>query len=377
MASAVCFASAVTVPSICLPEIGDELSLDLAGKGFIVTLRMASLLGALLLCGWLGQSRPKAPFLSAGVVLTALGMAATALAPGHAALLAAQAAVGLGLGTFNGLMLALVSELHPRDAGGPLNAVNGVGAVGLVVAAVASGELLHSGYSWRATFWPWVLVGFVTAVLFATRGYPATGPAGQAGATTAFLRRPLFWVLAAGMVIGGGSEAGMTTWGSNFMQSEFNSTPRVGALTVAFFGAFLALGRFAGMVVLRRVAAPLLVAGSALAGAASAAGLCHARSAPAAWCLFALCGLFVACFWPTLLAIAVARNPGGSTAMVSLLAAAGIGGSAVFPWAIGALGDRVGLRGGLAILPLSLVVLALLLLGVWRRRSRATRRSGE
>jgi len=370
MAGAGIFACGVIVPSICLASIGAEFSLDLASRGFLASVRQACLLGALLLCGWLAHRYGKGLFLSTGMVLVAIGMGCLALAPDHATVLVAQAIVGLGCGALEALVAALVAELHPRSPAGPLNVVNGMYSVGLVVAALTTGEMLHAGCLWRATPWPWVLPALAVAALFATRGYPAAHSSDAVDGAMAFLRRPLFWVLMVAMALGGGCEAGLTVWCTNFMEEELGATARMGALTTAFFGAFMAVGRFGSSAIVRRVTPPLLVAGSALACAGASAGLSFAHGAVAAWALFGLGGLFVACFWPTLLAIAVERVQAGSTAMIALLSAAGIGGCMVFPWAIGALGDRFGLRGGLLVLPVSLLALAALAAAMWRRGSR-------
>ncbi|MBP7561909.1 MAG: hypothetical protein KBA64_15670, partial [Armatimonadetes bacterium] len=47
-----------------------------------------------------------------------------------------------------------------------------------------------------------------------------------------------------------------------------------------------------------------------------------------------------------------------STAMLALLAAAGIFGCALFPWLLGLLGDAFSLRAGLVLLPVAMLALA-------------------
>jgi len=102
--------------------------------------------------------------------------------------------------------------------------------------------------------------------------------------------------------------------------------------------------------------------GSALLCGAATLGLAFVPGLWGAWGLFALGGLFVACFWPTLLAVASDHISAGSMSLFSLLAAAGIGGCVVVPWAIGALGDVFGLRSGILVLPISMVLLIVVLL---------------
>ena len=109
-------------------------------------------------------------------------------------------------------------------------------------------------------------------------------------------------------------------------------------------------------------------------------GLRFVGSLWGAWTLSALGGLFVACFWPTILSVASDELAAGSTHLFSLLAAAGVGGCVVFPWAMGALGDAFGLRNGVLILPVSMVLLVgLMIAASWvlaRRPAETAARDG-
>jgi len=368
----VVFAASVTTPAICLSAIGREFRLGLADRGLLGSLRMAALLAALLLSGRLADRFGKVRFLTTGLLLVAAGLAGTSLAGGYGALLAAQAVAGLGMGAMEALVNPLVAELHPESPARPLNIVNGLFSVGLVAAALLTGEMLQAHFPWRATMWLWVAPALVGAVLFATRRYPQTMRESGADQSTAFLRRPLFWVLMGAMVLGGGCEAGMTFWGASFVERELGASARSGAATVAFFGAFMALGRFATGGLVLRVRPALLMACSAGGCALATAGLCWVQTVSAAWALFALGGLLVACFWPTILALAAEEVQVGSATMFALLAAAGISGCTVFPWGIGALGDAAGLRVGVALLPASMVAELVLLLYARRMSARQT-----
>ena len=68
------------------------------------------------------------------------------------------------------------------------------------------------------------------------------------------------------------------------------------------------------------------------------------------------------CFWPTLLSLASDRISHGSTSLFSLLGAAGVTGCVIYPWVIGVLGDAVGLRGAVLVLPASMALLVMMLL---------------
>jgi len=365
------FAASIVTPAICLREIGDEFGLSLAQRGLLGGLRMGSLLAALLLSGCLADRLGKRRFLTGGMLVIAVGLASTAAAQSYSALLAAQVIVGLGAGALEALVNPLVAELHAESPARPLNVANGFFSVGLVIGALLAGEILQAGHTWRVVPWIWVAPAVLGALLFAARPYPSSVPdGGQSSTRQAFIAKPLFWVLAVAIALAGGCEAGMTFWGASFTESEFGASARAGAQTTAFFGAFMAVGRFAAGGLVSRIRPMPMMAFSAAACALGTAGLCFVQGLHGAWALFALGGLFVACFWPTILAVASQHVQRGSATMFACLAAAGIGGCGVFPWGIGALGDVGGLRLGAALLPVSMVAELAVLIIAWRMLSR-------
>ena len=350
------FGACVAVPSVCQDAIGREFHLDFQQRGLLTTARMGALLVSLLVVGYFGDRRGKRGFLFWGLVVMAAGLAASAAAFGYPALLGAFALSGLGKGAMEALVNPLVAQLSPRGSARALNVINGLFSVGLVIAAIGAGEILQAGRSWRVPFWVWVAPALLCASLFLTRRYPQAEPVETHQATARrFLRDPLYWLLFAGMVMGGGCEAGLTAWGPNFVEQELNASARSGAWVMVLFGVLMAVGRFASGGIVVRVRPLRLMIGSAAACALVTVSLRFVGSLWGAWTLFALGGLFVACFWPTILSVASDELAAGSAHLFSLLAAAGIGGCVVFPWAMGALGDAFGLRNGVLILPVSMV----------------------
>jgi fucose permease len=356
------FGASVATPSVCLEAVGREFGLDFEQRGLLTTARMGALLGSLLLVGYLGDRLGKRHFLFWGGVLIALGQALTARAAGYAALLGGNAVSGLGKGVMEALVNPLVAQLNPRSSARVLNIVNGLFSVGLVLAALTTGEVLQAGWSWRLSFWLWVLPALVCAGLFLARGYPAVEAAHrEAGHLRRFLTDPLFWPLLIGIFLGGGCEAGLTSWGPNFVEHELGASARSGAWAMVLFGAFMAAGRFGGSALVTRITPLRLMTASAAACGVATVGLCFVDGLWGAWVLFALGGLFVACFWPTILAVASDNIAAGSASLFAVLAAGGITGCVVFPWAIGVLGDAVGLRGGVILLPCSMAAQVIVL----------------
>lgn len=371
------YAGSTQAPSMCLPRIGEEFGLSLAGQGAIAGIRTGTLLAALLLAGHFGRRRGLGPFLVAGLGLVCLGIGGTSIAIGYTVLVASQMLLGAGNGMMEALVNPLVAELRPRDTARALNVTHALYPVGLVVSALVSGEMLARGLPWRLTEAIWLPPAIASCLLFVSRRYPPRrdGTA-EAPGGLGFLRRRAFWALMVAMVLAGGCELGVTVWAPSYLERELGASARGGALAIVLFGTSMALGRFASGAILRRISPMALTAISAVLGALAMLGFGQASDARIAWAFAGFAGLTIACFWPTLLAIATEVLDDASTAMLALLAAAGIAGCALFPWLLGVLGDMWSLRAGLALLPLAMTALALLLGGMaltLRRQDREAR----
>ena len=371
-ASVVCmmmFGAVQVMPAVCLEALGQDLHLDLTQRGFVMSLRLAMLTACLLVVGHFAERPGKRHIMFWGLVATAIGQLMIAYAPGYSNLIWAILVSGIGFGVVEAILNPLVAQLNPTRCAWALNLLNGLFSFGLVLGAITTGELLQRGYGWRISFWLWTIPPLLCAVLYMTPRYPAPTPNSDERTpkpdVRSFLRLPLFWILVVAMIMGGGCEAGLTLWGPNFCNRVLGASARGGAWTTIFYGSCMGLGRLAsGLIVVRLGPIRLMLVSAVLCGVVTL-GLMFVNTLTAAWVLFALSGLFVACLWPTLLAIASEHISSGSTSLFSLMAAAGVTGCVIFPWAIGALGDAIDLRHAVLVLPVSMVILIGML--VWAR----------
>ena len=360
------FGAVQVLPAVALEALGEDLGLNFEQRGLIFSLRIAAAIPILLLIGHYAERPYKRHILFWGLVAIAAGQAMVAMAPGYGPLLGAMLVSGLGLGVVEAVVNPLVAQLHPTRSAWALNTANGAFSLGLVLGALSTGELLQAAHGWRLAFWLWLLLPVVCAVLYMTPRYPPPSPESDSlhvrPDVRGFLVNPLFWLLSVAMVLGGGCEAGLTSWAPNFVAEELGASARGGAWATILYGTSMAIGRFGSGALVGRVTPLRMMLGSALLCGAATLGLAFVPGLWGAWVLFALGGLFVASFWPTLLAVASDHICAGSMSLFSLLAAAGISGCVVVPWAIGALGDIFGLRTGVLVLPLSMALLIVMLL---------------
>ncbi len=179
-----------TVVGIALPTIGREFHATLGALAWVVTGYTLTLASLLLLGGSLGDHFGRRRIFSVGVVWFALASAACAIAPGTTALIVTRVLQGAGAALLTpGSLAILQASFAPDDRGRVIGAWSGLGGV-----ATAAGPLL-GGYLIAAASWRWIFlinlpVG--VAVLLVTRRHvpetrdpTATGPIDVRGAVLA------------------------------------------------------------------------------------------------------------------------------------------------------------------------------------------------
>ena len=166
------------------------------------------------------------------------------------------------------------------------------------------------------------------------------------------LRRPMVWMFFFCVFAYVGSEQGTADWTSKFLSLYHGYDPHTtGATAVSWFWGLLTIGCFIGMGLLK-----LFDSRKVLIGTSICALLCLSAAlfGPASVSLFSfpVIGLFASVMWPILVSLglnSVSEHHGPFAGILST----GIMGGAVVPLIIGRIGDRFGLRTGVAFLYLT------------------------
>ena len=376
------YASSVVATPIILLRLAEDLSFGLAEGGGIEAVRTGFLLAILLASGAAAARFGKTRSLAAGALILAAGMFAYAAAPVYVVVLVAMVLVGLGGGVLEALINPLVQDEHPEDSGRYLNIVNAFFSVGVLTSVLVVGDLLTRGVSWRLLMAGIGAVAFASGVLFLIFGRGSIHHAGTDRAAEglprgtwhhakAILREPLFWLFSVAMFCGGGAEGAFTFWSASYIQINFQTLARAGAIGTAAFAAGmvigrLASGRFVGQDGLRK-----LIIVSALIGVVASLGAWAIDSAAGFFIIVFAAGLSIACFWPSIQSHAASRIPLDSTMLFILLSCAGIPGFGLTSWIMGLVAESYGLRASLLVIPAELLVLALVMILSTRHRARS------
>lgn len=167
-----------TVVGIALPAIGRDFRADVASMQWVVDAYTLTLAGLLLLGGALGDAFGRRKLFVVGTVWFALASLGCGLAPDAAFLIAARAVAGVGAALLTpGSLAILEASFTPDDRAKAIGAWSGLGGVATAVGPFLGGWLI-SAVSWRLVFFINLPVA-VAVVAIAARHVPeskAPGP---------------------------------------------------------------------------------------------------------------------------------------------------------------------------------------------------------
>jgi len=278
----------------------------------------------------------------------------------------ALALAGVAGGVVEALINPLVEERHREDSGRYLNIINGFWSVGVLGTMLIGGDVLTRAQVWRPLLWAVSLLALLAGglTLILNRGAdqaPRAGAGAVMGHKLEILRSRGFWFYSLLMFSGGAAEGAYTFWAASLIQLEHGLTARAGGIGTAFFALGMIVLRFAGGWWIAQRHLRRFVAVSAAAGLLISLMIPITPPGMALYALLFLAGASVACFWPSLQALAVERLPLDATSLFILLSCGGIAGFSFSSWSIGWLGARVGLRLAFYLIPLFFAALLLCL----------------
>jgi fucose permease len=174
----------------------------------------------------------------------------------------------------------------------------------------------------------------------------------------------MFWVFAVAIFCGGGAEGAFTFWSATYIQLNFDTLARGGAIGTAVFAFGMVAGRLLfGRFVRQNGLSTLILASAAGGVAVSLAGYLMNDLTGFFVVLFGA-GVSIACFWPSIQSHAAATMKVDSTMLFILLSLAGIPGFGFTSWAMGLIAESASLRVSLLVVPGLLGILATVMVAV-------------
>lgn len=315
-----------------------------------------------------------------------LGLILAVFAGGFWTLLISTFLVGFANGSVEAACNPMVSSLYPNRKTEMLNKFHVWFPGGIVIGAVLGYLMGEMDLGWRLQCAVILLPTIAYGYLFYSESFPRTERVEQGVSTpemfSAVFANPLFYFLAACMVLTANTELSTGQW----ISSLLHSVGVAPLLVLAFINGIMALGRFYAGPVVHRLNPTGMLLGSAVFAALGLFALSHAEGW-ATWGAAALFAVGVCYFWPTMLGFVSEYIPRSGALGLSLMGGVGMLATGIFQpiigkWfdanlaaanAGGRAGDAASLAAGQAtlsnvgMLPL-ILILAFAGLWYWKRK---------
>ena len=151
-----------------------------------------------------------------------------------------------------------------------------------------------------------------------------------------------------------GTEQGVASWISKFLQDYHGMNPEVeGAKAISWFWGLLTVGCILGLGLLKLMDSKLVLRIFVLAAMVSLATALFTGNGQVAYYAFIMVGFFASVMWSVVFSLALNSLPNNHGAFSGILCS-GIIGGAIVPLIVGVIGEKFGLRVGMAFVFLTL-----------------------
>ena len=219
-------------------------------------------------------------------------------------------------------------------------------------------NLVPENLPWVSLYWIFAMISLIMVIFI----YPITLPkverneeekAGSWATNKDLLKNKKVILFFMGLFAYVGTEQGVANWMSQFLSEYHGLDPRIeGANAISLFWGLLTVGCILGLLLLKFMDSKLVLK---IFSGAAILGLTAALFGPAhiAVLAFPLVGFFASVMWSVIFSLALNSVKENHGALSGILCS-GIVGGAIVPLIVGALGDLVGLKGGMFFLYITL-----------------------
>lgn len=356
------FGIVLTTVGAVLPSVIERFGIDKVAAGSLLLLMSFGILVGSLVFGPLVDRYGYKEILVFSFALIAGGLEGIAFAGSMTWLRLAVALIAFGGGIINGAANSLVADISGEGRAAALSIVGAFFGVGAVGVPFALGVLLGL-FGYAAIIAAIGALVLVPLVMTAIVTFPAPKQAQgfPLAAATKLLRDPILITMGLMLFLESGMEITVGGWTTTFFKEELQVPAQRALVYLSLYWLGFMLAR-AGLGFLRRAPSPTrLLLGCLTVALIGALLLITTQTAGVAALGVLLLGLGFAATFPVVLALVGDRYASLSGTAFSVVMVMALTGGMLLPYATGVLGASYGLRGSFVIVPISLALLASLL----------------
>lgn len=353
-----------------LPEMRERLGVNLAQQGDIFLALFFGVFLATLVAGPAIDGMGNKIVLTLSAILVAAAL--VGLSSAQSFLIAAVSAfvLGFGGGGLNTSTNALVAELYADKRGAMLNLLGvffGFGALFMPLVAATITQFVSIPTL--------LLIGAALAVacfvgyLLLTFPPPAEASGFSFTATIRVAAFPGVLLFAFVLFFQSGNESAIGGWASTYLGS-IGASPGTATWVLAGYWAALMIGRLVSAQLLRTMQKSTLILASGVGSIIGCVILLLGRSVGTMAAGAIVAGFSFAAIYPTVLAMAADRYQRLAGTVFSLLFAIGLLGGMIFPWGVGHISHRWGIRAGMVLPVVGSLMITVLIVVIAARRER-------
>lgn len=352
-----------------LPAIVSEFNISYKDAGILLSLPTFGFIFGAILCMVFVQKTGPFKLLSFALISVSLSLAWISASRVFWMLVIASVVMSVGSGLIETTVGVGVSSIRYRRTGGALNFIHSAYAIGAIVSPFVVALLLTTSDRWWV---PFVLACLLSLMVFF---YSTSLKIGWSPSITKsrkreygyLLRQPVFWLAIIGVFVYVGYEVAFTSWLSAYVYDVKGITMRLSSIFPALLWAGLFIGRvMSGAFVDRLGYAYSLLLLTSLSSISVVAVL-FSRSPMTLVIAVVISGIGFSGVFPTLQAIMIRGLSSAINEAISIFSIAASLGAAFANYAVGAIGDVLGLGWGIAFVLLLIVIELILALILMQR----------
>ncbi len=333
-----------------LPELIRTQGLTLGQGGNVLFGAYMGFILATLVTGIAADAIGNRRILFLAGVCMSVGLAGISLIESVPMLVLMMFVMGLGLGAIEVGANGLIIELHPGNSGRFLNLLATFHGSGSLLVPLVVAWQLNANVGWRSVFLSAVVLSAPLAIAFA---FASGRISGKKSLNVEFDWRKMLRIGFAGDMVWYcllictyvAVELGVAAWLMEYLQTVRSQSTSESSYYLSGFFAMIMVGRFLGSFVVERLGYLRVVSVALLGG-----GICLVIGilGPNAWVVaMPISGLFFSIVFPTVAAHVTSMHKENNGLILGLLFTFGGIGGALGPWAVGMVGQRLGLEWGL------------------------------